>query len=277
MNYSLLQHPVILSIAVITIAFLARLIIKWFVKKKAQHIETDKRVISQTAKHFIHFAAVVLLLVIWSSEIQNFALSVAAFAVAIVLATREFIACIIGFVYLITTRPFKTGDWIHVGDYHGEVFEIDWIKTTIHEVDMHSYQFTRKTVFIPNNKLITSSIKNLNFMKRFATHNFFIVRKESIDPFPIYDALLKNAKKYCKDFREVAARYNSIIERKLDAKVAGPEPEIHFGTTEIGDFKVSISLFCPTETAVHIEHLLTKDFMKFWYQQIKVQPISKPI
>lgn len=277
MNYSTLQHPVILSIAVVATALFARLIIKWVVKKKAEDIETDKRVISQTAKHFIHFVSVVLLLVIWSAEIQNFALSVAAFAVAIVLATREFITCVIGFVYLITTRPFKTGDWIHVGDYHGEVFEIDWIKTTIHEVDMHSYQFTRKTVYIPNNKLITSSIKNLNFMKRFATHNFFIVRKESLDPFPIYEPLLKKAIKYCKEFHDVAARYNSIVELKLDAKIAGPEPEIHFGTTEIGDFKVSISLFCPTETAVHIEHLLTKDFMKLWYQQVEIQPLGKTI
>jgi small-conductance mechanosensitive channel len=130
---------------------------------------------------------VLLLLFIWASEIQNFALSIAAFAVAIVLATREFIQCIIGFFYLVTTRPFKIGDWIQVGDYLGEVAETDWIKTTLYEIDMHTYQFSRRTIYIPNNKLITSSIKNLNFVKRFVTHQFVIVRKETFDPFPIYD------------------------------------------------------------------------------------------
>jgi small-conductance mechanosensitive channel len=268
---TIIFHPVLVSLVVLAVAFGLRTLIDALIRKRALKKEKDVRNTSQNIKHFINFAMVLLLLFIWASEIQNFALSIAAFAVAIVLATREFIQCIIGFFYLVTTRPFKIGDWIQVGDYLGEVAETDWIKTTLYEIDMHTYQFSRRTIYIPNNKLITSSIKNLNFVKRFVTHQFVIVRKETFDPFPIYDILVNNANEYCKDFHELAQRYNSIIERKLDASISGPEPEIHFGTSEIGEFRASFTLFCPTEQALEIEQKLTKDFMQLWYSEFKKQ------
>ncbi|CAM4186105.1 mechanosensitive ion channel family protein [Pseudoalteromonas ostreae] len=274
MNKDLLLHPVLISLAMITIAFTLKALVDKFARHKAEKKEKDIRYISHNIKHFINLATVLLLLFVWSTEIQNFALSIAAFAVAIVFATREFIQCIIGFFYLVTTRPFRVGDWVQVGEYYGEIAETDWIKTTMHEIDMHTYQFSRKTIYIPNNKLITSPIKNLNFVKRFTTHHFSIVRKESFNPYPIYETLTTKAKQYCEEFQDVAGRYNSIIERKLDAKISGPEPEIHFSTTELGEFKASFTLFCPTDKALGIEHKLTAFFMELWYCEAAKQQSS---
>ena len=265
------MHPVFISLVVLTMAFMVKKLVNKLARLRTVKKGRDVRNTSHNIKHFINFVVVLLLLFVWSAEIQNFALSIAAFAVAIVLATREFIQCLIGFFYLVTTRPFRIGDWIQVGEYFGEVAETDWVKTTMHEIDMQTYQFSRKTIYIPNNKLITSSIKNLNFVKRFTTHHFDIVRKESFNPYPIYESLTDKAKYYCEDFQEVASRYNSIIESKLDAKISGPEPEIHFGTTELGEFKASFTLFCPTERALDIEHKLTADFMTLWYEELNKQ------
>jgi small-conductance mechanosensitive channel len=264
----LLQQPIFISLIIISLAFGLKAVVDKLAHERSVKKEKDVRNVSHNIKHFINFVMMLLLLFTWAAEIQNFALSIAAFAVAIVLATREFIQCVIGFFYLVTTRPFKIGDWIQVGDYFGEVAETDWIKTTLHEIDINTYQFSRKTIFIPNNKLITSSIKNLNFSKRYVTHHFNIVRKESLNPYSIYETLSNKAKHYCEDFSDVAGRYNSVIERKLDAQVSGPEPEIHFGTTEIGEFKASFTLFCPIEKALEIEHKLTKDFMMLWYKEL---------
>ena len=274
MNKDLLLHPVLISLAMITIAFSLKALVDRFARHKAQKKEKDIRYISHNIKHFINLVTVLLLLFVWSTEIQNFALSIAAFAVAIVFATREFIQCVIGFIYLVTTRPFRIGDWVQVGEYYGEIAETDWIKTTMHEIDMHTYQFSRKTIYIPNNKLITSPIKNLNFVKRFTTHHFSIVRKESFNPYPIYATLSDKAKQCCEEFQDVAGRYNSIIERKWDAKISGPEPEIHFSTTELGEFKASFTLFCPTEKALEIEHKLTEYFMQLWYSEAAKQESS---
>ena len=265
----ILMHPFLVSVLVLAIAFVLKVLVDKLARNRAEKKEKDIRYITHNIKHFINFVMVLSLLFVWSTEIQNFALSIAAFAVAIVLATREFIQCVIGFFYLVTTRPFRVGDWIQVGDYLGEVAETDWVKTTMHEIDMHTYQFSRKTIYIPNNKLITSSIKNLNYVKRFVTHHFTIVRRESFNPYVIHDELVNQAKLYCEEFHDVATRYNSMIERKLDAKISGPAPVIHFGTTELGEFKASFTLFCPTNKALEIEHKLTECFMALWYEQAK--------
>jgi small-conductance mechanosensitive channel len=139
---------------------------------------------------------------------------------------------------------------------------------------MNTYRMTRRVIYMPNSKLVTAAIKNLNFIKRYVTHHFDIVRKESINGFPIFDELYKQSLEYCEEFYDVAVRYNSIIEHKLDAKIFGPEPEIRFSTTEIGDFKASIKLFCPTELAIELEHKITADFMDLWDRELAKQKLN---
>jgi small-conductance mechanosensitive channel len=198
---------------------------------------------------------------------QNFAFSIAAFSVAIVLATREFIQCVIGFFYLVSTRPFRIGDWIEVDQFVGEVSATDWIKTTLLEVNIKTYEYTGKTLFIPNNKLMTSPIKNLNFLKRYATHHFIITRDQSVNPFVFIDKIIENAKSYCADFHDVAVRYNQMIERRLDITISGPDPHIKISTTELGDTEIEITIFCPTERAIEIEQAIYADFMGHWYSE----------
>lgn len=277
MNVDILQHPVLLSLGIIFLAFFVKLITDKIAKRRRTRKERDNRHVSHSIRHVVNLITVVLLLLVWSTEIQNFALSIAAFAVAIVLAMREFIQSIIGFFYLVTTRPFRVGDWIQVDGSVGEVAETDWVKTTLLELDMNTYRMTRRVIYLPNSKLVTAAIKNLNFIKRYVTHHFDIVRKENINGFPIYEELYARAVEYCDEFSEVAMRYNSIIEHKLDAKISGPEPEIRFSTTDIGDFKVSIKLFCPTEMAIDLEHQITADFMLLWEGELrKKESSAKP-
>lgn len=187
------------------------------------------------------------------------------------LATRDFIQCIVGFFYLAATRPFKIGDWVQVGDHYGEVITTDWMKTILKEIDMSTYQVSRKTLYIPNSMLISNPIKNMNHLRRFVTHRFSIVKKESINPFPIYAAVLEKANFYCADFKDLATRYNAALERQLGASISGPEPEIHFSTTDIGEFKARFLVFCPTEEAINIEHKITEYFMTLWYEQVEKQ------
>ncbi|MFW8591991.1 mechanosensitive ion channel family protein [Glaciecola sp. 2405UD65-10] len=268
MQAELLNHPVLLSVVIIVCAYLLKLLIGKIGRRRRVKKATDNKHLTHSLRHFINLLMVMMLLVVWSTEIQNFALSVAAFAVAIVLAMREFIQSIIGFFYLVTTRPFKVGDWIQVDGMHGEVSEIDWVKTTLLDIDLKTYRMSRRVTYIPNGRLVVNPIKNLNFVKRYVTHDFEIVRRESINGFPIYDELYKRCLQYCEEFYDVAVRYNAIIERKLDASIFGPEPEIRFSTTDIGDFKANIKLFCPTELAIELEHKITSDFMQLWDEEL---------
>jgi small-conductance mechanosensitive channel len=229
----------------------------------------DRRDLVNNVKNFMNFMLIVLVLSIWSNEIQKFAFSIAAFSVAIVLATREFIQCVIGFFYLVSTRPFRIGDWIEVDDLVGEVSATDWIKSTLLEVNIKTYEYTGKTLYIPNNKLISSPIKNLNFLKRYVMHHFVITRDQSVNPHDFVGDVIKNAKTFSEDFYDVATRYNHMIERRLDIKIAGPDPKCKITTTELGDTQVEITIFCPTERAIELEQAITKDYMNHWHNAMK--------
>lgn len=260
-----------LTFAIPSVAlFIKFFTVKWC-RRRAKSKGDDKRDLINNIKNFINFALIVSLLAIWAPELQEFALSIAAFAVAIVLATREFIQCVIGFFYLLSTRPFRIGDWIEVEDHVGEVSATDWIKTTLNEVDTNSYEYTGKTLFIPNNKLIASPIKNFNFLKRYTSHQFSITRDQTINPYTFLPQLVAKTQEYCADFYDVATRYNQLIERRLDVKIAGPEPDISVSTTSVGDTVVSFTLFCPTNRAADLEQVLTEDFLNLWFAESEKQ------
>lgn len=264
---TLINNQLVVTLGIVFVSLSTKYFIVKLVRKRASAKGEDKRDLVNNVKNFMNFLLIVLILSIWVDEIQKFAFSLAAFSVAIVLATREFIQCVIGFFYLVSTRPFRIGDWIQVGEYVGEVSETDWIKSTLLEVDINTYQYSGKSLFIPNNKLITSPIKNLNFLKRYATHQFVVTRDQSVNPYVFLDTLIENAKAYCADFYDVAVRYNQIIERRLDVKIAGPEPQIHVATTELGDTELEFTIFCPTERALEIEQALTSDYLRFWFAE----------
>lgn len=266
-----LHHKVVITVTAVFVMLAIKLgLVKW-VRSRAQTKGRDKRDLVNNLKNFLNFVILVILLGLWSGELQNFALSIAAFSVAIVLATREFIQCIIGFFYLISTRPFRIGDWIEVNDSIGEVTATDWIKCTLLEIDPYTYDYTGKTLFIPNNKLITLPIKNLNFHKRYVSHRIVLTRDHCVNVYSFIDEVTQRALAYCDDFFDVAVRYNQMLQRRLDVNIAGPEPHLEINTTDLGETRVTITIFCPTERAIEIEQKITKDFMTLWYQEFASQ------
>ncbi|XPF93181.1 mechanosensitive ion channel family protein [Colwellia sp. RE-S-Sl-9] len=264
----LIENKAVLSIGLILLVMLTKYSLVKLIKRKDKQ---NKRLKINMVNNAVTVFIIIGLFNIWSLEIQKFAFSIAAFVVAIVLATREFIQCFIGFLYIISTRPFRIGDWVQVGDHYGEVHSTDWAKLTLLEINIDAYEYTGKTLYLPNSQLITSAIKNLNFLKRYAMHHFTVTRDGSVNPFIFLDELHKKAYEYCADFKEVAIRYNQLIESRLDINIAGPEPHIHIATSDVGNTQILFTIFCPTDRAMAIEQKLTADLMKFWFDQQQKQ------
>ncbi len=255
----------ILTVALIITSIVIKMLLVRYLKDRQYKENKDNRVVINTVRNIINLMVVVIIFVMWGKELQHFAFSIAAFVVAIVLATRELIQCVIGFIYLSSTKPFRIGDWIQTSNYTGEVTATDWMKVTLLEVGAEDYSYTGKTVFIPNSQLMTQPIKNLNFMRRYVNHSFHIVKNDSgFNPFVIEQEMLEKARKYCEEFNDVAERYNGLIENRLDVKIFGPDPDIEFTTTDLGRTKATISIFCPTEQAKSIEKKLINDYFTLW-------------
>lgn len=259
-----------LTLTLIFLVYLIRRYTKRAIRLN-QHIDHDKkRQRINAADNAFNFLFVVGLILIWSSELQNIAISIAAFMVALVIATKEFIACIVGAFYRASTRPYQVGDWIKVANFEGEVTDSDWLSTTLFEVDLKggSYTYTGRTTLVPNSVLLVHTVQNLNYMRRYVTHSFSISRQtDDVNLFEIKEHILAKLREYSEHFHEVAIRYNSLIEKRLDINISGPEPRVRITTTMEGHNVFTVSLFCPTDEAIDIEQKVTEDFMRFWFEK----------
>lgn len=72
---------------------------------------------------------------------------------AISLSLQDLVANIAGGIFLMTSHPFKTGDWIEAEGFSGELVKVGLIHTVLRPVGNHY-------IYVPNGKLMQSSITN---------------------------------------------------------------------------------------------------------------------
>lgn len=258
---------------IISIAFVCTcLVLRWlsvrFVKRVVKDEENQHRRWTNTITNITSLVIIVGLVIIWLSELRFVALSIAAFAVALVVATREQIQCFLGALYIASSRAFSIGDWIKVGEHYGEVVRSDWLTTTLLEVDVEgmSYSYTGRSLVIPNYKFSTGVIQNLNFMRRYVAHSFSIVREA--DAISVRDARLyleDLVREYCSPFKEVADRYSTLIEKRLGIALSVSDLKVRVATNETARNVFVVTIFCPTQEATRIEEEITEDFLDYWY------------
>jgi hypothetical protein len=90
MIQTLLENKSLVTLVLAIVIITVKLVVTRFIKSRAKKKKIDKRFTVNFLNNIFNFALIVVLFNIWSVEIQKFAFSIAAFVVAIVLATREF-------------------------------------------------------------------------------------------------------------------------------------------------------------------------------------------
>ena len=239
------------------------------IKRRSSRKGEDRRNQINILEQLGNALIIILLMMVWSSEIQTLAISIAAFMVAIVLATREFIQCFMGFIYYLSARPFRVGDWIQMNSVIGEVVEMDWAKTALLEVDSQTFNYTGKHVYVPNSQLVTQTVRNLNFLRRYKLHSFEIVNEPTVNAYSLLPAFQARAQAHCEYFRDVAERYKGLIERHLEQDFIRIDPEVEIKTNELAKVVVKVSLFCPTVEAHELEHKMCSDWLSLWFKALK--------
>ncbi|MBS9940623.1 mechanosensitive ion channel family protein [Vibrio alginolyticus] len=268
----LLTHKLIFTALIFAIMWLIRRAILSMIRGDHAFLSEDQRSWMSRTKNGIFAVTLLILFILWQSEINEFALSVTAIAVAIVVASKEIILCFTGSIQRASSRSFRVGDWIEVGKLCGEVIEHNMMATVIQEIDLHhgQYHYTGKTATLPNSMFFTYPVKNLNFMKRYVYHNFSVVVKDFVNLYPLLPILTDKIEEHCSYFADVAHRYNAMIEKHAGVDLPGSEPHMHISSNINGEQILHVMIFCPTDKANHLEHLIRKDFMELYEQRFPV-------
>jgi small-conductance mechanosensitive channel len=262
-----IQGGITTTIAIVSI-FLLRYFLTKFVKGRAEFYDEDQRRWLNRINNGTVLSILVLLVFIWAPQIQTFALSLTAFAVAVVLTIRELLMCLTGGFLRATSKPFEVGDWITVDNLTGEVMQIRALVTTIEEIDTahRSYQFTGRTIQIPNSRFLTSNAENANFIKNYVYHDIPItVQYGDLDPTLLMNQLQTISEKYFAPFREAARRFNKTVEKKVALDFEDPEPQLFLRTRDDGHNIFTVRMFIPTKKTAEIGTNVTCDFLKYAY------------
>lgn len=248
------------SVILVVAAIVTRSAVNHYLSRR-EDVEADRqRRILSNLRNALGLIVVIGLVLIWAPALRTFALSLTAFAVAIIIATKELILCISGSILKAGSGSMRVGDWIEVNALRGEVVDQTLLSTTIQELGKESYafEFTGRTIVIPNSVFLAAPVTNERLHKRFVFHSFGMVCEAGLDLEGVCTALVSSIESDMADQMEVARRYVSMMEKRAGIGLREPEVQIKLTTTNEGKARITVTAFVPTGEATRIEQRAMK-------------------
>ena len=268
-----------ISTAILCIAFfLLRALAETLLRGQGEFVNADRRRMISYAKNALVLLLIFGLTLIWAPALRTFALSVTAFLVALVLATKEIILCLTGGLLRASVGAFSVGDWVRIGDKRGEVLHQSILAVTLQELEdgTGSNQFTGRTLTIPNSIFLTAPVTNENFFKKYIYHQISVTIEKDDDPSQVANWLESALNKTIGDNREVAERYNAMIKKRAGVDMPPIEPRMRFATSAEGRPRISVTAFVPSRQTETIERTVMSEVLQALYQQRQTRSTTQP-
>ena len=251
-------------LAVTGIVGLRQFGIVW-IRRSTDILSADHRRRISTIHHASIALGLIVVVSLWLHQLQEFALSITAIAVALVVATKELLLCLLGTLLARTSNAFVIGDWIRVQGQFGEVIEKNLLSTQMQEIESRSYTYTGRTVVVPNSLFLASSVVNQNFLRRYQFHGFSITIEPDAFPIDAEDKLVARILALTAPFAETAQRYNAMLEKRTGIDIPDARPSVEFSTNEHAKIVTTITVFCPTDRINSLEKEMVREFFD-WYR-----------
>lgn len=255
---------IVSSLIIVGALLLVRLFLVRLVKSDSEILTEEQRRWLVRIKNTAWIAIFVGLFFVWAPQLQTLALSITAFALAVVIATKELITCLMGGLLRAGGRAFKVGDWLSVDGITGEVIDLDAFGLRLQEIDLagKTYQFTGKTHYVFNSRLLATSFSNLTFMKSFVVHDVQVpLQHVSADPELLMGKFQEITEKHFAPHRQEAKKFNSEFESVSGLDIHDAEPQLFLHCKELDHYVFTARLLVPTKLAARIGSDMTREFV----------------
>lgn len=211
---------------------------------------------------------------IWSNELQTLALSIVAFSVAIVVASKEIITCFSGGLFR-TSKSFKIGDRIEIKGIRGDVIDKSLMSTKILEIGpgQTTHQYTGRSVVLPNSLFLTEPVTNESFLGNYVLHPFIIPMRVEDDWQKAESIILKIANEICQPFYENASHYLHKVQDRANLETPSIHPRVHVKVQDVKTLNLVVRVTVPAYDKGKIEQAIVKKFLA----QFKYGESSSPI
>ena len=203
------------------------------------------------------------LMMIWATELRSIALSLAAVAVALVLALKEIFLCVSGGFVRTSSRAFGIGDRIEVAGIRGDVIDENLLVTTLLEIGPGelSHQYTGRSVTFPNSMLFNHPVTNETYTDDYVLHPFIVPMKFGDAWQKAEQILLSVAREECAPFLKEAQKHMDEIGRKRSLETPDAHPRVTLHLPEPGRIDLLVRIPAPARKKGRIEQLIIRRFL----------------
>jgi small-conductance mechanosensitive channel len=200
------------------------------------------------------------LIFIWAAELREMALSVTAILVAIVIATKEVILCVMGAIMRASSGSFVIGDRIEVGGARGDVIDHGLLSTTILEIGA-GHQWTGRTLTIPNSMFLTTPIVNETESHHYVLHVIDVPVLWAPDWRQVEAALVDAAREISEPYLDQARRAIEMQAARQGLGKPSVEPRVHLTITEPGKLLFVLRMPCSARDKGDVEQQVLRRFL----------------
>lgn len=249
--------------------FLRYLLIRGVNSLNFKHTTTKYKILYAT-KNISLLIILVVFIFMWGEELRSLALSLAAVAVAFVIAMKEVILNATGGILKASSNLFEIGDRINIKGIRGEVIDHNLLLTTLLEIGPgeSSNQYTGKLIKIPNSLFLTESFYttpsgnpySLNVLAIPADLDKHIFRRQEI--------LLKAAQQVSAPYAQLAEEYITAMCKKQNVKVPDLNPRVLYEVTGSSTVEFHIRMPMPFNGMTRTENKVKDMYLAEVFKEI---------
>jgi small-conductance mechanosensitive channel len=245
--------PEIISTLIIIVAgLLVNFAISVVLRTRTRFSRETKLRASVFWRNFLLLVAFMLLVFVWRAEIRTAALSLAALSVALVLAGKELLTSILGYIYRTTSGSFDFGNVIEINGVKGEVIDQTLLSTTVLEMN-EEHLFTGKVVQFPNSFYITHPLKNHSRLGNYQLALTMVPLTADDDLDRERYVLLQVAIAVCSDYIAPTQKALHDLEGEQFVVMPSAEPRVTVKLADAGKINLTLRFPCLAEQRTRIE------------------------
>lgn len=219
------RGDILTTLALLVTVLFVRMLVARLIRSVESLPESHKLRWSVQLRWFSYLAILGGLLIIWATEIRTMAVTVMALAVAIVIATKELLLCVLGTILRASAAAFAVGDRIEINGIRGDVIDHGLLATTVLEIGP-GLQRTGHAVTIPNSQLLHTAVVNETFTDAYVLHVIAIPLRIDAEWRLVEEAALRVAREVCAEFLAEARKYMYASARLHGLTMPFVEPRV---------------------------------------------------
>lgn len=276
-NSVVIQYALFSLLALLSFFMLRTALVQVVLKRTNLSVEARRRWVVAIRNSLVGFF-ILGLVFIWESQLGTFAVSLVAVALALVLATKELIACTCGAMLRMATNVYSLGDRIEINGIRGNVVDHNLLTTTLLEIGpgQTSQQYTGRAMTIPNSMLFTNTLVNETYSKKYVVH-VIAVRLTTRDEWQKAETLLLAiARQECAAYIDEAARYLKQLEGHNWLDTPSVEPRVNIQLPEPGRITLFLRVPSPAHRTSRTEQTILRRFLHSFLLAEELNDLGEP-